>query len=84
MTVAYTANAAVDEGHLATASLRLQQVAAAEQLRYASGEAMAYRPAAACLSLADGLVRVVTVQTPVGLGEAVLAPVAPHQVAAAE
>ena len=83
MTVAHTADAAVDEGDLLTASLRLQQVAAAEQLRDAAGEAMANRPAAACLGLAKGLIGIVAVQAPVSLSEALLALGAPHQVAAA-
>ena len=44
VTIAHAAHAAVDEGHLASRSLRLQQVTAAEQLRDGSGEAMTNRP----------------------------------------
>ena len=40
---AYAAYAAVDKGHLAASSLRLQQVATAEKLRDSAGEAMANR-----------------------------------------
>ena len=84
VTVAHTANAAVDKGDLVAASLRLQQVRPAEQLRGSPREAVAHRLATACLNLAEGLVRIVAVQAPVGLSEALLALGASHQVAAAE